>query len=125
MKTRAQLPGWDGLSWQWNPGDGDRDAIPAGKTPSSFESEQLQKRILEAVRTAEKDDFVSIQQIMSQWDEVYASQEVKLAFMQAVFDFFIRINDPKEASIWLQKLGQLSSSGTSNPMDCISSLITA
>jgi hypothetical protein len=62
---------------------------------------------------------------MSQWDEVHASQEVKLPFMQAVFDFFIRINDPKEASIWLQKLAQLSSSGTSNPMDCISSLITA
>jgi hypothetical protein len=70
--------------------------------------------------------LVSIQQILSQWDEeVHASQEVKLAFMQPVFDFFIRINDPKEASIWLQKLGQLSSSGTSNPMDCISSLITA
>jgi hypothetical protein len=22
MKTLAQQPGWDGLSWQWNPGDG-------------------------------------------------------------------------------------------------------
>jgi hypothetical protein len=61
MKILAQQPGWDGLSWQWNPADGDSqdqlhvedkhaDALFAGKTLSSFESEQLQKQFLEALR---------------------------------------------------------------------------
>ena len=109
----VRVPGWEILSDSWKDDDLIQDYLEGGMDEqdgnqlSSFESEKLQKRVLELVQNAGQDDIETVHGIIERWSVEREGKLMTIAFTEIVFDYFIRIQDPVKAGQWLQKLEQL------------------
>lgn len=77
----------------------DSSAVP---TLSAFEQAALQERILQRLARAGLDDRASVEGLIGKWKRQQHGSSAP--FAQAVVDYFLRIQDSKSATKWMQIL---------------------
>jgi hypothetical protein len=115
MEELSREPGWEAVKpnkeviqsrllddfWQTAPEN--------QKALSSFETQTLQRNMLQRIHKAGEDDTDKVEDVIERWNAIETKTDPKLTteLTHALYEYYMRIGNPRKATSWLLQLNQM------------------